>query len=1036
MSPWRFSVHHPILTVMVMLIAILLGGISLMRLPIDLMPEVTYPRLSVSTYYEGASPEEIEELVTRPIEQALSSVQGVEELSSVSVEGQSSVRVMFSWGTELDGAANDMRDRLDRIAGRLPEEADRPSLHKFDLASFPILILGASSNLDPVEMRRILDEEVRYRVERVPGVASLSIYGGHERQVHVRLFPDKVKALGIPLDLIVSRLRSENVDVPAGGVYRGRFDVTVRTLGTFKSLDDIRGTVIAVREGAPVRLSEIAEVDDSWKKMIRTVRVDGRPGVRLGINKQSGTNTAAVARGVLREVERVNRDIPQISLIPILNSGEYIERSITNVSRSALLGGALAVIVLLFFLRDLGSTAIIAVAIPVSVVTTFALMYFAGFTLNIMTLGGLALGVGMLVDNAIVVLENVHRLRETGATPFDAAKDGSGEVAAAIVASTLTTLAVFLPLIFMRGMAGIMFTQFSYVVAFSLLCSLAVALTVVPMLAARARHAGPKDAGGRGLGGVFSAMEDAYVGLLSFALRNRAVTILIVVGVFAGSIALVPSVGAELMPTTDEGSVRIDAELSVGTRLEVTDKVTRDIEDIIGKTIPEARSVVSSVGGPHWRAAGANTADIRISLVPLEERTRSSEEVANDLRRKLSRVPGAEIRTRASGFFLMRMMARSMGSDRIEIEIRGYDLETASALAERVKAAVKSVEGVTDARISRKTGAPEQLVRVNRRRAADMGLSVSQIANALQTALAGTTAGYYRAGGSEYGILVKMKDAELLDLRDVLDLTVTNSRGEPVVLRNVVDLDPREGPVQIERKDQERIVTVNADYADRDMGSIVADIREELRKIPVPRDFQILFGGDYEEQQESLSEMGTSLILALLLVYMVMAALYESLRDPFIVMFSVPLAVIGVILMLRVTGTTINIQSGIGCIMLGGIVVNNAILLVDHTNLLRRRDGMRVADAVREAGRRRLRPILMTALTTILGLTPLALGLGEGGEAQAPMARAVIGGLLSSTLITLVIVPVVYSLFEGLRERGRREGGPEGPPAEVDGYTR
>jgi len=1026
MKPWRFAVHHPILTTMVTLIAILVGAISLMRLPIDLMPDVTLPRLSVSTYYEGASPEEIEELVTRPIEQALSSVPGVEEVTSVSVEGQSSVRVMFAWGTDLDAAANDMRDRLDRISGRLPDEADRPRLHKFDLAQFPILIMGASSNLDPVEMRRIIDEQIAYRIERVPGVASLNVWGGHERQVHVRLLPDKVKALGIPLDRIVSRLRAENVDVPAGAIYRGRFDIGVRTLGTFKSLDDIRQTVIAVREGAPVRLAEIAEVADSWKKMIRTVRVNGRPGIRLSVNKQSGTNTAEVARGVLEEVERINRDIPQIAVVPILDSGDYIERSISNVGRSALFGGALAVFVLLFFLRDVRSTAIIAVAIPVSVVFTFALMYFAGYTLNVMTLGGLALGVGMLVDNAIVVIENVHRLREGGAAPFDAATKGSGEVAAAIVASTLTTMAVFLPLLFMRGMAGVMFTQMAYVVAFSLLCSLVVALTVVPMLAARARHVGAPDgdAGRSYLGRFFDGMEGAYEGLLSLALRHRPTTVVIAAALLGGSFYLLKYVGAELMPATDEGNVRIEAELAVGTRLDVTHGVTRKIERVIQDSVPEIQSMVASVGGKPWRAAGGHKADMRIALVPVAERSRSSEDVANDLRRRLARVAGTRIRTRSSGFFLMRIFTRSMGSDRLEVEIRGYDLDTASALAERVKTALESVEGITDTRLSREAGTPEELVRVDRRRAADMGLTVSQIANALQTALAGTTAGYFRDGGKEYGILVKMKDAELLDLRDVLDLTVANSSGEPVVLRNVVDLAPREGPVQIERKDQERIVTVSADYAGRDMGSIVADIRTALKTIPPRRDFQVLLGGDYEEQKEAQSEMLISLLLALALVYMVMAALYESLRDPFIVMFSVPLAVIGVVLMLLATGTTLNIQSGIGCIMLGGIVVNNAILLVDHTNLLRRRDKLPLADAIKEAGRRRLRPILMTALTTILGLTPLALGIGEGGEAQAPMARAVIGGLMSSTLITLVIVPVVYSLFEGLRKARREDDVP------------
>ncbi|MFW6159173.1 MAG: efflux RND transporter permease subunit, partial [Planctomycetota bacterium] len=484
----RFSVHRPIFTIMVVLIVIILGGVSLSRLPIDLMPDITFPTLSVSTSYENASPEEIEELVTRPIEEAMSAVPGVEEVSSISSEGSSNVRISFAWGTDLDAASNDVRDRLDRVIPRLPDDAERPRLRKFDLASFPVLILGASSRLDPVQMRRLIDDQAKYRLERVPGVAAVDIWGGLDREIHVNINPDKIKALGLSLNVLLDRIRAGNVNLPGGSLDRGNYEVTIRTAGEYQSLDELRDTVIAERAGAPVPLSEVADVEDSWERVTRIVRVNGEPGIRLSVNKQSGTNTVTVARGVLEEVERINRDLPQIRLTPIIDTSDFIQRSIDNVTRSALFGGLLAVMVLLFFLRNFRSTAIIATAIPVSIMAAFGLMYFAGFTLNLMTLGGLALGIGMLVDNSIVVLENIYRLREEGQDRLEAAVNGSEEVTAAVVASALTTVAVFLPLIFVRGMAGVMFRQLACVIAFSLLCSLAVALTLVPMLAGRLLH--------------------------------------------------------------------------------------------------------------------------------------------------------------------------------------------------------------------------------------------------------------------------------------------------------------------------------------------------------------------------------------------------------------------------------------------------------------------------------------------------------------------------------------------------------------------
>ena len=1030
MNVSRFAIRRPIFTVMIMLVVILIGLVSFRRLPVDLMPDITLPTLSVSTSYENASPEEIERLVTEPIEEAMSAVPGVEEVTSTSTEGRSNVRVTFEWGTDLDAASNDVRDRLDRVISRLPDDADRPSLRKFDLAAFPVLIMGAASDLDPIEMRRIIDDQVAYRIERVPGVAALDVWGGRDREIRVALSPDKMKALGVPLDQVIARIRAGNVNLPAGSVEEGNFEVTIRTPGEFTSLEQLRDTVVAVRDDAPIHLSEIAEVTDGWEKTTRIVRVNGKQGVRLAVNKQSGTNTVEVATAVLDEVERIHRDIPQIEITTMIDSSDYIQRSINTVGSAALFGGLFAVLVLLFFLRSFTSTAIIATAIPVSIVATFGLMYFGGLTLNIMTLGGLALGVGMLVDSAIVVLENIFRLRQTGLAPTEAALQGSEEVTTAIIASTLTTLAVFVPMIFVRGMSGVMFQQLAFVIGFALLCALGVALTVVPMLASRVRMgqneaAGKHESMGHWLfrvsGRAFDSLENGYKGLLEFALNHRWVVVLVAAALLAGAISLVGLVGTEFMPQADEGEVRVNAEMAVGTRLDVLDTTFHRIEAIVRDAVPEASNVVASLGGGGWRSSGGHTGRMRISLVPQAERTRSSEEVAMDLRRRLSGLPGVTVRTRAGqGFFLFR---RTMGggTERVQVEIRGFDLEVADALARQVKEAVESVDGVTDAQLSRDVGAPEELVLVDRQRAADMNLTVSAVAGMLKTVLSGTRAGNFREGGDEFPIRVQLAGAEKRDLREILDLTLTNSNGEAVVLRNVVNVKPRRGPVLIERKDQERIVSISANIAERDLGSIVADIRERLAEIPTPRGFAVTISGDYEEQQEAFAELLVAIALALALVYIVIACQYESLVDPFVVMFSVPLAAIGVILMLFLTRTTFNVQSYIGCIMLGGIVVNNAILLVDHTNLLRRRDGLPMREAIEEAGRRRLRPILMTAFTTSLAMLPLAIGYGEGGEAQAPMARAVIGGLLSSTLITLVFVPVVYSLFE---RRNRRR-----PPA-------
>ena len=676
--------------------------------------------------------------------------------------------------------------------------------------------------------------------------------------------------------------------------------------------------------------------------------------------------------------------------------------------------------VLLFFLRSIQTTLVISLSIPISIIATFALIYFGGFTLNLMTLGGLALGVGMMVDSSIVVLENIFRWRsERGKAPKEASVEGTREVGPAIIASTITTLVIFLPLVFVRGVSGILFKELGYVVIFSLICSLIVAMSLVPMLASRLmttsqKRLEEKDSRSNHLvsaaNNVFSGFQNAYLDLLRWVLEHRLLTVFTAAILFGSSLLLLPLLGSEFLPPSDEGEVRVVGKMEIGTRLELVDQQTRTMEQIIQPAVPEAVASEVSIGASGWRAGGGSEGSIRISLLPTVQRQRSNVEIANDLRRRLDgSIPGMEVRVRApQGQFILE---RILGSDEgLTVEIRGFELAILDALAKRAANSIRDVTGITDVQASLEAGIPQQEIHVDRDKIADLGLTVRDVTQLLQTAVAGSKAGEYRVGGNSYRIQVQLKDAEKRSLDEILNLLLITASGEKVALRNVVSTETSRGPVLIDRKDQQRMVKLSANVAERDPGSVALDVQALLDRIPRPVGYDLMVTGDFEEQQKAFKELVISLLLALVLVYMVLACQYESFLNPLVVMFSVPLAAIGVLVTLFITMTTLNVQSYIGCIMLGGIVVNNAILLVDQTSRLVR-DGMHTFNALIEAGRRRLRPILMTTLTTILGLLPLALGIGEGADAQAPLARVVIGGLTGSTLITLVLIPAIYSLF-------------------------
>ncbi|HXD18415.1 MAG TPA: efflux RND transporter permease subunit [Vicinamibacterales bacterium] len=1032
MSIPRLAIHRPVTMFMLSGVIVLLGAISLSKLPVDLMPEFTQPTITVNTTYANVGPLEIEELITRPIEQSVSAVAGITRVDSSSREGQSNVRLNFGWGTNLDAAADDVRSRLDRVRGRLPEEADPPTIFKADSNAMPIMQIGVEGDYDPVTLRELAENDLSPRLERAPGVAAVTIGGGLRRQIHVDLSKEKITALNLSVDRVVQSLRSENQNLPLGQIDQGDSTYLVRSQGQFVNIDDIRNLVVLTRENVPVYLKDVADVADATEDRRQFLKItsrdangklgEGHSGVRMQINKQSGENTVAVAQAIRAEVDRINRDVPGLRLIVLDDSAIFIERAINNVKEHALVGGILVVLIIFAFLRDFRSTLIVCTSIPISVIGTFALLYFGGFTLNTMTFGGLALGIGMIVDAAIVVLENTHRHLHMGKDRMTAAIDGSEEVWSAILASTLTHIAVFVPLLFLQGISSILFTQLSFVVMFSLSMSLFVAVTIVPVLCSRWLHTPDEHRQHRGVLGHFyraserflEEVDDGYRRAIHLALRHRPTVIGAAAGLVVLAAVLYPRVGTELLPQTDEGQVNINAQLPIGTRMEVTEAVMYRLEDLVKQSVPEATTIVTNGGGGGGFGGFGNTnrGQMQVKLVPRDQRVRTSDEISQDLRRRLSGIPGAIVRANPGGgnFQLNRILGG--GDDaRLSLEIRGHDLDDAKRIQQQAIALVQDTPGIADVRVGQDDARPELAIRVDRPKAAMLGLTVNGVAQTIQTNVAGTTAAQFRQRGNEYPIVVRLREADREQIQDIGDVLVNTPSGQVVPARNLLAVDRETGPVQIDRKNMERIVRVNAE-PEVALSEAVTNVQGRLGQIRVPQDFSVGFGSEVEEQARSFNQLKIVLILAVLLVYAVMASQYESLRDPFIIMFSIPTASIGIVGGLLLTRTAFSMQAYIGVIMLAGIVVSNAILLVDYINTLRRRDGMPLREAVEIGGRTRLRPVLMTSIATMLGLVPMAIGIGDGGELQAPLARVVIGGLLASTMVTLVLIPAVYTLFE------------------------
>lgn len=1015
------SVRRPIATTMVFLIIIVLGVMSFRYLPVDLLPPIEYPQLSVNVEYPNVGPEEIEQIITQRLENTIAGIPGVERVRSSSSEGRSRVTLEFVQGTDIDVAANDVRAALDRVRDDLPPEAEPPRIWKFDPNNFPIVIVGANSPMNLQELTQILEREVTKRFEQIPGVGSIDVWGGIYKEVHVELRRDRLIASGLSAAEVRQALASENVNLPGGNVNSGIQRLYVRTLGEFESLDQIANTIITVVEDKPIRVKDVAEVKWGYEDLDRMVTINKKPMVRFGIRKQTGANTVAVAEEIREEIERVNLERSDMELFVTTDQSEFIQSSIDNVQSSAVWGSLLAIFVLYLFLRNGSSTFIIAISIPISIVATFALLYFNDLTLNQMSFGGLALGVGLIVDNAIVVLENIIRLREEEGKDLEASSlIGTKQVGGAIIASTITTSVIFLPVVFMQTITGLIFQELALVVVFALVCSLFVALTLVPMLCSRFLTVTPDNSkDGRKKSWFqrfFTSLEHRYSGVIDKAIGHRPAVFGITAALVIGAFLLIPTIPVELAPQTDADEIDIDFMMAEGTNIAVQNMYLVELEKVVRNILPmdDVEHVTTEVRD--------GRAEVEIAMVDASERSISTTDLADQIRDRIAgMVPGGDIRVSAqSGLWMLNRLFGSGGGEAVEVQLRGYNLDQATDLSQKIQLMMEELPEVEGVRIDRREGRPEQNLVFEREKIADLGLSVSEVAGVIQTNIGGSRAGVFRVGGDEYPINVRLQPDDRLSPTDLENISIRTPSGQVLPVSAVVKKELGRGPTDINRINSQRVSYITANLEGGvPLGEAVEEIRNKLSSLELPEGFSIVYGGQYEEQQKAAADFQLSIIMALILIYMVMAAQFERFTDPLIVMFSVPLAVIGVVPTLLLTGTTINMQSLMGIIMLIGIVVNNAIVLVDYINLMRRERGMDIRKAVVVSARLRLRPILMTTLTTVLGLLPLSFGWGAGAEIQASLARVVIGGLLASTLVTLVFIPVVYVTAASIIEKVR-----------------
>jgi HAE1 family hydrophobic/amphiphilic exporter-1 len=1034
------TVQHGITTLMAYIIAIGFGIFSLSRLGLDMYPDVSFPLVGIITTYEGTSPEDMEQLVSRPLEEAASAVEGVAQVTSTSKQGASTVFVEFEWGYDINQGEIDIRKSIDFVRDFLPPDASSPLTFAFNPSMQPIMFLFLSGNYDQAQLRDISVHDLEPRLERLPGVAAVDTYGGLEREIRIEVLPQRLQSYRIAVQTIIETLRRENLQIPAGALEQGGQEFAIVSEGRFQNVEEIRDLVVGYKQAGmaetplgqkvptaqarlvPVRLRDVANVLDTFHEATRVVRANGESAVFIAIRKQSGANTALAAEAVREELPKILALIPSVNVDIFFDQSDFIRASLGNLANTGVQSLIFTFIVLLVFLASVRGALVVAIAIPVSVIVTFAAMDQLGLTLNILSMAGLALAIGMLVDNSIVVLENIVRLVECGYEPKEAAAKGAGEVGMAVTASTLTTLAVFAPIPFVPGIAGLLFRDMALTIVVSLTASLVVALTLVPLLAswmlAREKSRGMPWYR-RWVLGTINTVRDAYVWALRGVLRFRKTTLLVVLALLVAALRFAgQGLAFDFFPKTDQGFAMLQVKTPVGTTLAETDKRFLEVEKIVTEEIPEVTLSVSDIGTGEGFAAifgeGAHSGLLRMKFKPLRERSRYQAQIEVDATERLRKVPGVEAKAFQPAF---------LGSNNdIEIELYGDDLAQARTIGLDLKHKLEQIKGIGDVNFSLEEGKPEYRIALDRERMSALGVPSIAVTNTVQAFFQGVIATRFREGGDDYNILVRAPRDLRVDVRDLRRLPVATLTGKQVPLSEVAEVVPAIGPQSVTRKNQQRLVTVGASVPGQNLGGVSAEVEKLLAEYPFPPDFRYYIGGSAEDLRDTQQYMSIALLVALLLVYMVMAAQFESLLEPFIIFFTMPLAAIGVALTLIITGIPMSVPAIIGIVILVGIVVNNGIVLVDRANQSHRDEGKPLLDSVIEAGRLRFRPVLMTALTTILGMVPLAAELGEGSETWSPMAKTIIGGLTAATFLTLFVVPIVYLMIVGFVERFKEHG--------------
>lgn len=1036
-----FALRNRIGILMLSLAMVVLGITSLQRLPIDLFPHIQIPVAFVGVIYKGAPPLDIEQSVVYPIEKAVSSASNVEHVESFSKQGLGAVQIWFNWGADINTGQMEVMQRITQILNSLPPGILQPFIVKFDVSQIPVSFVTVSSeNMDERALYDLAYNTIAPQIEQIANVAAATVEGGKIRQININLDPALLSARGLSILDVVNSVKAANVILPSGNIRAGNLDYNVFTNNQFKTVEPIQDVIVKVTpQGSPVRVRDVGTVTDSSDIQTNIVRTDGARAVFLRVNKQPIANTVEVVDALKAMIPKMIGIPPGVTLGISFDQSVYIRQSIRNLIEQALHGSLLAAAVILIFLRNLTSTMIISVSIPLSILVTFIALHLSGQTLNVFTLGGLALGIGRLVDDSIVELENIQRHLNTGARRWDAIVEAAREVAMPIFASTVTTVVVFLPMFFIVGITRLLLIPLTVTIAIALFTSFFISRTVTPALCYKflkpeheAHQAMPewwvrvmtwsRDR--------YESLDSSYEGALRWMLQHRRMFIAAVLLIFAGSLALAPRIGTEFLPVSDESQFRIALRAPVGQRVEKTEQQVAEVERVLREAIPahELETIVSSTGVlSQGRSSlfnpntGPHTSSIQVYLAPVDQRRRSQVQIMNDVRPKiLTLFPGVAMSFDPGG--LVKRVT-SFGSQKaVDVEIYGYDFDKAREVITRVKEIMERTPGLADVESSREENYPEINVTVDREKAALLGISEADVANTVLYSLNGngqTDPIIYTDphNGNEYFISAWLAEEHRTNLTDLENILLTSKTGQPVLLKNVASLKLNAGPVKIDRKYFQRVVHVTANPTTRPLGDIAAELESAFASLQLPTGFSLKLAGQIQQQRETFQGLLFATVLALMLVYMVMAAQFKSLIDPFIIMFSVPMGFPGVILILFLTDTTLSTTSMMGIIMMFGIVVSNGVLLVDYTNVLRRK-GRPLLDAVITASRTRLRPILMTSLATVFGLLPMAIGLGTGGETNAPLARAVVGGLSVSTLLTLFLIPTVYVMLE---ERIRRK---------------